>query len=107
MIGSFWLKRIGMRLIVFTKGKEAINHANGSELMSANTLVFIRNAKPRRSRPTWRRGRQSPGTRDAARLSRKLELGERKDVSYDAGTYFQVTLDRTMNLSSHGALFKI
>lgn len=33
--------------MVFTKRKEAINHANESELMSANTLVFIK---------TWSRG---------------------------------------------------
>lgn len=71
-----------MRLIVFTKGKEAINHANGSELMSANTLVFIRNV-------TRRRGCQSQGTRDASRLSRKLELGERKDVTHEV-EMFQV-----------------
>lgn len=82
-----------MRLIVFTKGKEAINHANGSELMSANTLVFIRNVKPRRSRPTRRRGCQSQGTRDASRLSRKLDLGERKDVTYEVET-FQVQVGR-------------
>lgn len=74
-----------MRLIVFTKGKEAINHANGSEPMSANTLVFIRNVKPRRSRPTRRRGCQ--GTRDASRLSPKLEFGERKDVTHEVETF--------------------
>lgn len=33
---------IAVPLIVFTNCKEAINHANESELMSANTLVFIR-----------------------------------------------------------------
>ncbi len=33
---------IGIQLAVFTESEEAINHANESELMSANTLVFIR-----------------------------------------------------------------
>lgn len=45
MIGSFSPNTIP--LIVFTNCKEAINHANESEPMSANTLVFIR---------TWGRG---------------------------------------------------
>lgn len=38
---------ISIPLIVFTNCKEAINHTNESEPMSANTLVFIR---------TWGRG---------------------------------------------------
>lgn len=38
---------IAIALVVFTNCKEAINHANESEPMSANTLVFIR---------TWGRG---------------------------------------------------
>lgn len=40
-----------MLLIVFTKHKEAINHANESELMLANKLVFIRTCSRRDCKP--------------------------------------------------------